>query len=59
MTPSQTYIEWKEATRQEARQEGKIEGKLESVPRLVALGLSLEQISQALELDREQVRQAM
>jgi predicted transposase/invertase (TIGR01784 family) len=66
MTLSQTYQEWKEATkregklegRQEGRQEGKLEAKLESIPRLLALGLSVEQIAQALDLDLEQVRQA-
>jgi predicted transposase/invertase (TIGR01784 family) len=34
------------------------EGKLESVPRLLALGLTVEQIAQALELDIEEVRKA-
>jgi predicted transposase/invertase (TIGR01784 family) len=53
MTLSQTYQEWKEATKREGRQEG----KLESIPRLLALGLSVEQIAQALDLDLEQVRQ--
>ncbi|MFN9673808.1 MAG: flagellar assembly protein H, partial [Microcystis sp.] len=37
---------------------GKLEAKLESIPRLLALGLSVEQIAQALDLDLEQVRQA-
>ncbi|MDJ0545014.1 MAG: flagellar assembly protein H, partial [Microcystis sp. M53601_WE4] len=32
--------------------------KLASIPRLLALGLNLEQIAQALELEIEQVRQA-
>ncbi len=41
-----------------ARIEGKLEGKLESVPRLLQLGLSVEQIATALELDVEVVRQA-
>jgi hypothetical protein len=62
MTLSQTYQEWKEATKregqQEGRQEGRQEAKLESIPRLLALGLSVEQIAQALDLDLEQVRQA-
>ncbi len=39
-------------------QEGKLEGKLESVPRLLALGLSVEQIATALGLDVALVRQA-
>jgi hypothetical protein len=63
MTLSQTYQEWKEATKregqQEGRQEGRQEAKLESIPRLLALGLSVEQIAQALDLDLEQVRQAI
>nr|WP_228036286.1 Rpn family recombination-promoting nuclease/putative transposase [Microcystis sp. LEGE 00066]CAO91025.1 unnamed protein product [Microcystis aeruginosa PCC 7806] len=58
MTLSQTYQEWKEATKREGRLEGRQEGKLESIPRLLALGLSVEQIAQALDLDLEQVRQA-
>jgi len=41
-----------------AKVEGKVEGKLESVPRLLQLGLSVEQIATALELDVEVVRQA-
>jgi predicted transposase/invertase (TIGR01784 family) len=75
MTLSQTYQEWKEATKREGLeqgleqglerglerglQEGKLEAKLESIPRLLALGLSVEQIAQALDLDLEQVRQAI
>jgi predicted transposase/invertase (TIGR01784 family) len=43
---------------QEGREEGKLEAKLASIPRLLALGLTLEQIAQALELETEQVRQA-
>ncbi|MFM7353944.1 MAG: flagellar assembly protein H [Microcystis aeruginosa] len=78
MTLSQTYQEWKEATKQEGLEQGlergleqgleqglerglergKLEAKLESIPRLLALGLSVEQIAQALDLDLEQVRQA-
>ena len=66
MTLSQTYQEWKEATKREGLEQGleqglergKLEGKLESIPRLLALGLSVEQIAQALDLDLEQVRQA-
>jgi predicted transposase/invertase (TIGR01784 family) len=82
MTLSQTYLEWKEATKREGIEEGRQEGlqeglqegieqgleqgleqgklaaKLESIPRLLALGLSVEQIAQALDLDLEQVRQA-
>lgn len=43
---------------QEALLEGRLEGKLESVPRFLALGLSLEQIAEALGLGTEAVRQA-
>ena len=42
----------------EGRQEGEIAGKLATVPRLLALGLTVEQIAQALELDIEEVRKA-
>ncbi|MEG3438228.1 hypothetical protein V0288_13950 [Pannus brasiliensis CCIBt3594] len=61
ITLSRTYLEWKEATKREGlergRQEGKLEAKLESIPRLLALGLNVEQIAEALALDLEQVRQ--
>jgi predicted transposase/invertase (TIGR01784 family) len=43
---------------EEGRQEGELKAKLESVPRLLAIGLSVEQIAQALELTVEQVRKA-
>ncbi|REJ40256.1 MAG: hypothetical protein DWQ54_18150 [Microcystis flos-aquae TF09] len=83
MTLSQTYQEWKEATKREGLEQGleqglergleqglerglergleqgKLEAKLESIPRLLALGLSVEQIAQALDLDLEQVRRAI
>ncbi|MDM9380823.1 Rpn family recombination-promoting nuclease/putative transposase [Chlorogloeopsis sp. ULAP01] len=42
---------------QEGRQEGRQEGKLEAVPRLLALGLSVEQVAEALGLSVEQVQQ--
>ena len=42
---------------EEGRQEGELKAKLESVPRLLAIGLSVEQIAQALELTVAQVRQ--
>ncbi|QKQ75003.1 hypothetical protein [Nostoc sp. TCL240-02] len=38
--------------------EGKQEAKLEVIPQLLALGLSIEQIAQALGLDEQLVRQA-
>jgi predicted transposase/invertase (TIGR01784 family) len=55
--------EWKKTrfyqeVKAEGKVEGKVEGKLETVPRLLKLGLSLEQIADALELSLEQVRRA-
>lgn len=56
---TKVYQEALEEGRQEGKQEGKQEGrqeaKLESIPRLRALGLSLEQIAEALDLDIQQV----
>jgi predicted transposase/invertase (TIGR01784 family) len=43
---------------QEGRQEAEIATKLATIPRLLALGLTIEQIAQALELDIEEVRKA-
>ncbi|MFQ4145204.1 Rpn family recombination-promoting nuclease/putative transposase [Chlorogloeopsis sp. ULAP02] len=43
---------------QDAFQEGKQEGKQEAVPRLLALGLTVEQIAEALGLEVAQVREA-
>jgi predicted transposase/invertase (TIGR01784 family) len=52
--------EGREEGRQEGRQEGREEGRLnkalEAVPRLLALGLSVEQVASALELEVKQVR---
>ncbi|BCL38564.1 Rpn family recombination-promoting nuclease/putative transposase [Nostoc sp. MS1] len=42
---------------QEAKQEGSVEAKLKAVPKLLALGLSVEQIAQALDLNVAQVHQ--
>jgi predicted transposase/invertase (TIGR01784 family) len=47
---------WQEA-KQEGIAEGKQEGKLEAIPRLQALGLTIEQIAEALSLTIEQVSQ--
>ncbi|MGK7940936.1 MAG: Rpn family recombination-promoting nuclease/putative transposase [Crocosphaera sp.] len=41
---------------EQGRQEGELAVKIASVPRLVALGLSVEQIAEVLDLDIEQVR---
>ena len=43
---------------EEGLEEGKLQGKLEAVPRLLALGLSVEQIASALGLTIEQVQSA-
>lgn len=40
-------------------QEVKEETKLDTIPRLLKLGLSIEQIAEALELDVKQVQQAI
>ncbi|MEA5503544.1 Rpn family recombination-promoting nuclease/putative transposase [Halotia wernerae UHCC 0503] len=50
--------EGRQEGKQEGRQEGRQEGKLETIPQLLALGLSIEQIAQALGLDEQLVRQA-
>jgi predicted transposase/invertase (TIGR01784 family) len=41
------------------RQEGELSAKLNSIPRLSVLGLSVEQIAQALDLEIEQVQQVI
>jgi predicted transposase/invertase (TIGR01784 family) len=43
--------------REEGIQKGRIQAKLEAVPKLLALGLTPEQIAQALDLDIIQVQQ--
>ncbi len=42
---------------QEAKEEGEQAAKLKAVPKLLALGLTPEQIAQALELDVVQVQE--
>lgn len=44
---------------QEALEEGELKAKLEAVPRLLGLGLSVEQVADALELDVERVSGAV
>jgi predicted transposase/invertase (TIGR01784 family) len=44
---------------QEGKTEGIISGKLQTIPRLLGKGLSIEEIAEILELDIEQVRQAI
>ena len=45
--------------REEGREEGELSAKLNSIPRLSVLGLSVEQIAQALDLEIEQVQQVI
>jgi predicted transposase/invertase (TIGR01784 family) len=44
--------------KQEGLEEGRLQAKLEAVPRFLALGLSAEQVAEALDLNIETVRQA-
>jgi predicted transposase/invertase (TIGR01784 family) len=53
------YQEAKQEGKEEGKQEGRFEAKLEAVPKLLALGLTVEQIAQALDLDVAQVQQAV
>ncbi|TRV41182.1 MAG: aspartate aminotransferase [Microcystis flos-aquae Mf_QC_C_20070823_S20T] len=56
---TQYFQDVREEARQEGREEGIEEGlnkALEAVPRLLALGLSVEQVASALELEVKQVR---
>ena len=55
----EALAEGREEGREEGKVQGRIEGKLESVPQLLTLGLSVEQIAEALGLEVEQVRQAV
>jgi predicted transposase/invertase (TIGR01784 family) len=50
--------EGKEEGREEGKEEGRLEAKLASIPRFLALGLSVPQIAEALELDVAIVQQA-
>ncbi|MCT7957091.1 hypothetical protein [Laspinema palackyanum] len=51
--------EAKEKGKLKGQIEGKLEGKLESVPKLLQMGLTVQQLALALELDVEQVRQVI
>ncbi|MDZ8261528.1 Rpn family recombination-promoting nuclease/putative transposase [Nostoc sp. ChiQUE01b] len=51
------YQSIKEDGLEEGRHEGRQEAKLEAIPRLLALGLSLEQVAVALDLTVAQVEQ--
>lgn len=52
------YQSIKEDGLEEGRQEGRQEAKLEAIPRLLALGLTVEQVAVALDLTVAQVQQA-
>ncbi|WP_257207472.1 Rpn family recombination-promoting nuclease/putative transposase [Nostoc linckia] len=43
--------------KEEGKEQGRQEAKLETIPQLLALGLSIEQIAQALGLDEQVVRE--
>lgn len=51
-------VEGKIEGKVEGKIEGKVEGKLETVPLLLELGLSTEQIAERLNLDIEEIRKA-
>jgi predicted transposase/invertase (TIGR01784 family) len=59
---TRVYQEGKEEGREEGREEGtqvgRLEAKLEAIPKLLALGLTIEQIAEVLGLDINQVQQA-
>jgi predicted transposase/invertase (TIGR01784 family) len=50
--------EGKKEGKKEGEQKGRVEAKLEAIPRLLVLGLTVEQIAQALDLELAQVQQA-
>ena len=56
---TRVYQEALEEGIEQGIEQGELMAKLRSIPRLVALGLSFEQIAQALELDIERVRKAI
>ena len=55
---TRVYQEAFQEGERQGQEEGKRQGKLESIPRLLVLGLTVEQIAAALELSVEDVRQA-
>ncbi len=54
---TRVYQEAREEGEQKGKQEGRLEAKLEAIPKLLALGLTQEQVAQALDLDIAQVQQ--
>ncbi|QGZ89613.1 aspartate aminotransferase [Microcystis aeruginosa] len=59
MRESVIYQDILEEGREEGREQGELSAKLNSIPRLSVLGLSVEQIAQALDLEIEQVQQVI
>jgi predicted transposase/invertase (TIGR01784 family) len=53
---SKVYQEAKEEGFEEGKEEGSLETKLKTIPKLIKLGLTIEQIAESLELDVETVR---
>jgi predicted transposase/invertase (TIGR01784 family) len=56
---TRVYQEAREEGEQIGEQKGRLEAKLEAVSKLLALGLTPEQIAQALDLDVAQVQQVV
>jgi predicted transposase/invertase (TIGR01784 family) len=56
---TKVYQEALEEGREEGREEGELSAKLNSIPRLSVLGLTREQIAQALDLEIEQVQEVI
>jgi predicted transposase/invertase (TIGR01784 family) len=59
MRESVIYQDILEEGREEGREQGELSAKLNSIPRLSVLGLTREQIAQALDLEIEQVQQVI
>ena len=55
---TRVYQEALEEGEQKGEQKGRIQAKLEAVPKLLAMGLTQEQVAQALDLDVAQVQEA-
>ncbi|MEL4897608.1 Rpn family recombination-promoting nuclease/putative transposase [Crocosphaera sp. Alani8] len=53
---TKVYQEALEEGIEQGKQEGELKTKMSTIPRLIALGLTVEQIAQAVDLDIEQVR---
>ncbi len=56
---SRMYQSIKQDGLEEGKKQGKLESKLETIPRLLVLGLTTEQIAQALDLTVEQVKEVI